>query len=45
MPVPPSVLSRNPLKVYLKPGIAIEIPVGFDAETFKQVLEVFQTCG
>lgn len=38
-------LLRNPLKIYFKPGVFIEIPVGFDQETFKQVLGVFQTCG
>jgi hypothetical protein len=44
-PPQPILLSQNPLKVYLKPGIAIEVPVGFDITTFKQVLEVFQACG
>lgn len=45
MPVQPMPIPQNPLKVYLKPGIVIEVPVGFDMASFKQVLEVFQVCG
>jgi hypothetical protein len=45
LPEQPQKLQSCAFKIFLRSGISIEVNPGFDRETFKQIMDVCQTCG